>query len=69
MTKAAKELIIVLMVGAGALYILWGATATRPPVGGIGNPIHFTDWTAVGIGAGLIAIATLLGLLVKPKKA
>ena len=68
MTKAAKELIVVLLVGAGALYILWGMTATRPPVGGIGSPIHFTDWTATGIGAGLIVLAALLGFVVKPKK-
>ncbi len=68
MTKAAKELIVVLLLGAGALYILWGTTATKPPIGGIGNPIHFTDWTAVGIGAGLVVVAALLGLLVKPKK-
>jgi hypothetical protein len=69
MTRAAKELVIVLMVGAGALYVLWGATATREPLGGIGAPIREADWTAIGIGLGLILLATLLGFLVKPKKA
>jgi len=69
MTKAAKELIVVLLIGAGSLYGLWGATATRPPVGGIGAPIRDPDTTAIGIGIGLIVLAALLGFLVKPKKA
>jgi len=69
MTKAAKELIIILMVGAGALYVLWGATATREPLGGIGAPIREADWTAIGIGLGLFVLAALLGFFVKPRKA
>jgi hypothetical protein len=69
MTRAAKELIVVLMVGASALYILWGATATKAPPGGIGSVIHKTDWTAIGIGLGVLAAAALIGFLVKPKKA
>jgi hypothetical protein len=69
MNKGAKELIAVLLAGAGALYVLWGFTATREPIGGIGNPIKYTDWKAVGIGAGLVVLAAVLNFLVKPKKA
>jgi hypothetical protein len=60
---------VVLMVGAGLLYGLWGATATREPLGGIGAPIRDPDTTAIAIGIGLIVAAALLGFLVKPKKA
>ncbi len=69
MTRQAKELIMVLLGGAGALYVLWGIFATRPPASGVGNPISYTDWTAIGIGLGLVAVAALLGFLVKTKKA
>ncbi len=69
MTKAAKEIIVVLMLGAGALYTLWGATHTRQQIGVVGPPIHDPDWTAIGIGLGLVAVAALLTFLVKPKKA
>ena len=68
-TKQVKELIAVLLAGAGALYILWGATYTRRPFGGIGPAIHETNWTAIGIGLGALAIAILLVVLVRPKKA
>jgi len=69
MTKQIKELIAVLLVGAGALYILWGATYTRQLIAGFGPTIHDPDWTAVGIGAGAIVLAVLITVLVKPKKA
>jgi hypothetical protein len=69
MTKALKELVIVLVSGAGALYVLWGATFMQQPIGDIGPSFHQPDWTAIGIGLGLIAVAVLMGFFVKPKKA
>ena len=68
-TKAAKELIVVLLTGAGALYVLWGIVATRVVAGGMGQTVRATDWKAIGIGLGMVAVAALLGFLVKPKKA
>ncbi|MCL2149635.1 MAG: hypothetical protein FWH51_01705 [Dehalococcoidia bacterium] len=69
MTKQAKELIAVLLAGAGTLYILWGATYTRQPLSGYGPSVRDPNWTAIGIGLGAIALATLVLFLVKPKKA
>jgi hypothetical protein len=69
MTRASKELIIVLLVGAGALAILWGATATRQPLGGIGNPISDPNWKVMGAGLGAMAVSAILAFLVRTKKA
>ena len=69
MTRASKELLIVLLVGAGVLLLLWGATATREPLGGIGNPISDPNWTIIGTGLGAIAVSVILGFLVRTKKA
>ncbi len=69
MTKQLKELIAVLLVGAGALYILWGATFTRLQYGTYGPAIREPRWTSIGIGIGMIVVAALLVVLVKPKKA
>jgi len=69
MTKQLKELIAVLLVGVGALYILWGATYTRLQYGTYGPVIREPNWTSIGIGIGAIVVATLLVLLVKTKKA
>lgn len=69
MTKQLKELITVLLVGAGALYILYGATHTKQLIAGYGTPVKDTDWTAIGIGLGAVVLAVLITFLVKPKKA
>jgi hypothetical protein len=65
MTKNAKELIIVLLAGAGAITAMWGLFATRQ-VGFV--IIHEYNWQVVGIGAGLLVLAVLLGFLLKAKK-
>ena len=56
MTKLAKELIIVMLTGAGTLAMLWGVFAKGTAMS-----------TAIGTGAGLIVVATAIGFLVKPK--
>lgn len=71
MTKQIRELIAVLLIGAGSLYILWGATHTKRVLGGIGAPIRDPDGKAIGIGVGLIVLAVLIVLVTmifKPKK-
>jgi len=65
MTENGKELIVVLLAGAGVITAMWGAFATRQ-VGFV--IIHQPDWKVVGIGAGLLALAVLLGFLLKTKK-
>jgi hypothetical protein len=65
MTKNGKELIVVLLAGAGVITAMWGYFATRQ-VGFV--IIHQSDWKVVGIGAGLLALAVLLGILLKTKK-
>ena len=69
MTKQAKELIAVLLVGAGALSILWGATYTRQLLGGYGPDIHDPQWVAIGIGIGAIVVAVLTVVFIRTKKA
>lgn len=69
MTKQLKELITVLLVGAGALYTLWGATRTRRMYGSYGDIIREPNWMAVGIGLGIVALAVLIAVLVRTKKA
>ena len=71
MTKQIRELIAVLLAGAGALYVLWGTTHTKRVLGGIGAPVSDPDGKAIGIGVGMIVLAALIvlvTLLVKPKK-
>ncbi len=65
MTKQAKELIIVLLSGAGVITAMWGAFATRQ-VGFV--IIQQADWKVIWIGAGLVVVAVLLGILLKTKK-
>jgi hypothetical protein len=70
MTKAVKELLIVFLVGAGALTLLWGflhqvnASAVPGQITLVGR----TVWSAVGAGAGLIVVAAALGFFLKPAK-
>ena len=70
MTKAMKELCIVLLLGAGVLVLMWGllhqvntAFAGRPPV-------YKSDikWGSVWTGAGIIATGVALAIFVKPRK-
>jgi hypothetical protein len=70
MTKAAKELIIVFLIGAGVLTLMWGFlyqinTALIP---GQIRLVHHIMWNAVGSGAGLIVLSLILGLFIKPAK-
>lgn len=69
MTKQIKELITVLLVGTGALYILWGATRTRLTFGTYGDAISAPNWTSIYIGLGVVALAVLITVVVKTKKA
>ncbi len=66
MTRAAKEVILVLLAGAGVFYILWGAFATKP-VPGTTTAIAATDWKAIGIGLGILVLTAAFGFLVRPK--
>jgi hypothetical protein len=65
-TKAAKELIMVLLTGAGVFYILWGIFATRS-VPGLTTTISETDWKAIGIGSGILVLTVLMGFFVRGK--
>jgi uncharacterized integral membrane protein len=64
MAKNTKELIVVLLAGAGTIAAMWGAFATKQVTGIIVNQ---PEWKAIGIGAGLIVIAAVVGFLVKAK--
>jgi len=70
MTKAMKELCVVLLLGAGILVLMWGllhqintAYAGRPPV-------YKSDikWGSVWTGAGMIVASTALVFFVRPTK-
>ena len=70
MTKAMKELCVVLLLGAGILVLLWGllhqvntAPAGRPP-----EYISDIKWSSVWTGAGIIATSAALAVFVKPRK-
>jgi len=64
MTRNAKELIIVLLSGAGVIAIMWGSFATRE----VGfTVVHQPNWTAIGIGIGAVVVCILLGILVKTR--
>jgi uncharacterized integral membrane protein len=64
MAKNTKELIVVLLAGAGTIAIMWGAFATKQVTGII---VRQPEWKAIGIGAGVLVIAALIGFLVKAK--
>ncbi len=64
MNKNTKELIIVLLTGAGTIAAMWGAFATKQITG---ITVSQPEWRAIGIGAGLIAVAAAIGFLVKAK--
>lgn len=64
MSKLAKELIIVVLSGAGAMFALWGAFATKMVAT---TTVHYYDWKTIGIGLGLIVVAAVIGFLVRPK--
>jgi VanZ family protein len=70
MTKAFKELLIVFLVGAGALTLLWGFLhqVNASTVPGQVTLVSRIVWSAVGAGAGLIVVGAALGLFLKPAK-
>ena len=70
MTKAMKELGVVMLLGAGVLALMWGlmhqvntAYAGRPPV-------YVSDivWNVVWMGVGMIVASVALAIFVKPAK-
>ncbi|MCL2706967.1 MAG: hypothetical protein FWE97_02205 [Dehalococcoidia bacterium] len=70
MTKAMKELCIVMLGGAGVLALLWGllnqinlAYAGRPP-----EYVSDIAWDVVWVGVGLIAASVALAIFVKPTR-
>ncbi len=70
MTKAVKELMIVYLVGAGVLTVLWGLLH-QVNTSMIPNQVTLVGramWSAVGAGAGLIAVGAVLSFLIKPAK-
>ena len=70
MTKAVKELLIVFLVGAGALTLLWGFLhqVNASAIPGQITLVNRIMWSAVWSGAGLIVVGVVLGLLLKPAK-
>ena len=70
MTKAVKELIIVFLVGAGALTVLWGLLhqVNTSMIPGQLTLVSRKMWSAVGLGAALIGIGAALSFLLKPSK-
>jgi len=66
MTKAFKELVVVLLAGAGIMFTIWGAFATG--LDGI-RVISQPEWPAIFTGIGLLLAAAALALLVKTKRA
>jgi len=70
MTKAVKELLIVFLVGAGALTLLWGFLYQKniSPISGQVTLVSRIMWNAVGAGGGLIVVGAALGLFLKPAK-
>jgi len=70
MTKAMKELCVVILLGAGALLLIWGllhqvntSYAGRPPV-----YVREVKWGVVWIGAITVAASAALAYFVKPSK-
>jgi len=70
MSKALKEVLIVFLVGAGVLTLLWGFLHQKNTsiVPGQVTAVSQIMWSAVGAGAGLIAVGAALGLFLKPAK-
>ena len=70
MTKAAKELIIVFLVGAGTLTLLWGFLyqINTSFIPGQTTLVGHIMWNAVGAGAGLVVLGAVVGLFFKPAK-
>jgi uncharacterized membrane protein YidH (DUF202 family) len=70
MTKAVKELLIVFLIGAGALTLLWGFLhqVNASFIAGQITLVRRIMWSAVGAGAGLIVVGVALGLFLKPAK-
>ncbi len=64
MNKTLKEFIMIILAGAGILYVIWGSFATRT-IGAV--TLREPDWKAIGIGGGLIVVSVALGLLVRAK--
>jgi hypothetical protein len=70
MTKALKELTVILLIGAGLLTLLWGLmhqidTAIVP---GQTRLVGKIVWSAVYSGAGLIVVGAALQVFLRPAK-
>ena len=70
MTKVLKELCVVILLGAGTLFLMWGlmnqvnmAPINRPPV-----YVSRIMWDAVWMGTGIIVASVALAIFVKPTK-
>ncbi len=70
MTKAVKELIVVFVIGTGALVLLWGLMhqVNTSFVPGQTTLVRKIMWNAVYSGAGLIVVGAALQALLKPAK-
>ena len=70
MSRALKELIIVFLVGAGALTLLWGLLYQKNTSFIPGQTVLVSKimWSAVWSGCGLIVLGALLGFFLKPAK-
>jgi uncharacterized integral membrane protein len=64
MSKNAKELVVVLLAGAGTITAMWGAFATEQITG---ITVYRPEWPAIITGIALIAVAASIGFLVKSK--
>ncbi|MCL2679693.1 MAG: hypothetical protein FWF18_05370 [Dehalococcoidia bacterium] len=70
MSKAAKELLVVFLLGAGVLTLLWGLMyqdntsfiPSRPML------VHRWMWSAIWSGAGLIVVGVAVQIFLKPAK-
>ena len=70
MTKAVKELIIVFLVGAGALTVLWGLLhqVNTSMIPGQVTLVGRKMMSAVYLGGSMIVIGAALSFLLKPAK-
>ncbi len=70
MTKAIKELIVVFLIGAGALTLLWGLMhqVNTSIIPGQTMLVHKYVWSAIYAGAGLVVVGAALQFVLRPAK-
>jgi len=69
MTKAMKELCVVLLLSAGVLVLMWGLLH-QINTAYVGRPVYKSDikWSSVWTGAGIIVASVAMAVFVKPTK-